>query len=307
MKKILVYPGFTVICCILFPSCAAHKLSHIEAREEFIVEVKRPAARGGVVDVALQGLLLGATYLAEKSSEALSSSYSQDLSINDYYNSYTGEVEKTYTEIHVKKYSNPVEEGKEAELEQVIKQELSEQPKSRGNQGAFLAMDEIIRPEKEDLLNFHAVFRLESAEDNPGITRLSFDELRIFFSKTKVFQDENLNARLSILIKGQWRGQDGTPMTDTLIEQEYDLRNLKYGAENQIKTPILSHWYYDIPIVPDVEDNSSFGVVEISVQLEEYEGKKSKYINQLPSILSSNRKAIIKSGSSTIKKITGGE
>ena len=166
---------------------------------------------------------------------------------------------------------------------------------------------EIIRPEKEDLLNFHAVFRLESAEDNPGITRLSFDELRIFFSKTKVFQDENLNARLSILIKGQWRGEDGTPMADTLIEQEYDLRNLKYGAENQIKTPILSHWYYDIPIVPDVEDNSSFGIVEVSVQLEEYEGKKSKYINQLPSILSDNKKAIIKSGSSTIKKITGGE
>ena len=307
MKRTLIFSAVTAVGFILFSSCSAHKLSHIQAKEEFIVELKRPAARGGVVDIALQGLLLGATYLAEKSSEALSSSYSQDLSINDYYNTYTGKVEKTYTEIHVKKYSNPVKEGKEEELEKVIKQELSEQPKARGTQAAFLSMDEIIRPEKEDLLNFHAVFRLESAEDNPGITRLSFDELRIFFSKTKVFQDENLNARLSILIKGQWRGEDGTPMSDTLIEQEYDIRNLKYGAENQIKTPILSHWYYDIPIVPDVEDNSSFGVIEVSVQLEEYEGKKSKYINQLPSILSDNKKAIIKSGSSTIKKITGEE
>lgn len=291
---------------IILSSCAAHKRSHIIAQEEFIVELKRPATRGGAIDIALQGLLLGATYLAEKSSEALSSSYSKDLSINDYYNTDLGSVEKTYSEIHIKKYSKPLKEEKNRELENLILTEVNALPKARGAEGAFLAMDEIIRPVKDDLLNFHAVIGLESAADNPGVTRLSFKELRILFSKTKVFRDEDLNARLSVLIRGQWRGEDGTPIEGVLIEQEYDLRNLKYGPENQIKTPILSEWYYDIPAYPDMESNSSFGVVEISVQLEEYEGSKSKYINQLPHILSDNRKSIIKSGSSTIKKITGG-
>ena len=37
--------------------------------------------------------------------------------------------------------------------------------------------------------------------------------------------------------------------------------------------------------------------------VEEYEGKKSKYLNKLPSILSDNKDAIIKNGSSTINKI----
>ena len=129
--------------------------------------------------------------------------------------------------------------------------------------------------------------------------------MRVFFSKTKVFTDEDLNARVSVLIKGKWRGEDGSPIADTLIEQEYDFKNLKYGPENQIQEPILSPWYYDIPIYPDVDGNSKFGIVEVSVQLEEYEGNKSKYINQVPSILSKNKNSIIKNGSSTIKKISG--
>lgn len=297
------YAILPIVITLLLTSCAAHKRSHIVAEEEFIVELKRPSTRGGAIDIALQGLLLGATYLAEKSSEALSSSYSQDLSINDYYNTDLGPVVKTYSEIHIKKYSKPKKEDKIEELKSLIRSEVS-LPKARGEQGAFLAMDEIIRPVEDDLLNFHAVIGLESAQDNPGITRLSFKELRILFSKTKVFQDEDLNARLSVLIRGQWRGEDGTPMEDVLIEQEYDLRNLKYGPDNQIKTPIMSEWYYDVPAYPDMESNSNFGVVEVSVQLEEYEGSKSKYINQLPHILSENRKSIIKSGASTIKKIT---
>ncbi len=156
---------------------------------------------------------------------------------------------------------------------------------------------------KEDLLNFHAVIGLISDKENPGITRLSFNELRIFFSKTKVFSDEDLNARVSILIKGQWREEAGSPVTDTLIAQEYDFKDLKYGPENQIETPILSPWYYDVPIYSDLDGVESFGIVNISVQVEEYEGNRSKYINQLPSILSDNKNSIIKSGSSTIKKI----
>ena len=87
------------------------------------------------------------------------------------------------------------------------------------------------------------------------------------------------------------------------MEQEYNFRNIKYGPENQISEPILSPWYYDVPITPDVEDASRFGIVDISIQLEEYEGKKSKYINQLPDILSDNKKSIISNGSSTIEKI----
>jgi len=92
-------------------------------------------------------------------------------------------------------------------------------------------------------------------------------------------------------------------MKDILIEQEYDLKNLKYGYENQIQEPILSQWYYDIPILSDIPNNTKYGVLTINIQLEEYEGNKSKYINKLPSILSENKKAIINSGASTIQKI----
>ena len=180
--------------------------------------------------------------------------------------------------------------------------EFSNLPKTRGSTGA-LKLKDIIRDESEDLLNFHAVFELISNSENPGVTRLSFKKLFVLFSKTKVYQDENLNAKISISIDGQWRTNDGTPMKAVLIEQEYDLRNLHYGFENQISEPILSPWYYDIPIVSDISGNSKYGVVSINVQLEEYEGKKSKYINKLPSILSDNKKAIINNGTSTIQKI----
>ena len=83
---------------------------------------------------------------------------------------------------------------------------------------------------------------------------MSFNELRVFFSKTKVYTDEDLNAKISIAIEGQWRGADGTPKRATLIEQEYDFKNLKYGAENLIDTPLLSPWYYDIPITTLSDD-----------------------------------------------------
>jgi hypothetical protein len=294
-----------ILALVLLSSCKAHKRSHIRANEEFIVELKKPATRGGAIDIALQGLFIGANYLAEKSAQSLTSSYSQDLFVNNYYNTDLGNVEKTYSEIHIKKYSQPESSQQKQNLENIIKYEVQPKQKSRGKSATFLAMDEIIRPENEDLLNFHAVIKLITDDENPGITRLSFEQLRVFFSKTKVFNDVDLNARVSILIKGKWRGEDGSPHSDILIEQEYDFKNLKYGAENQIQEPILSPWYYDIPIYPDVNGNSKFGIVEISVQLEEYEGNKSKYINQVPSILSKNKNSIIKNGSSTIKKITG--
>lgn len=168
-------------------------------------------------------------------------------------------------------------------------------------------MNDVIRVQdsKEDLLNFEAVIAIESDPENPGVSRLSFNELRILFSRTKIYEDENLNARLSVSITGQWRSTDNTPMEAVLIEQEYDLRNLKYGTENQIETPILSPWYYDIPYLAEDADFGKYGVVQVNVQLQEYEGGKSKYINQLPSILSDNKNAIIKNGSSTIQKILG--
>ena len=293
---------FSLVSLLFLSSCAVHKQSNIQASEEFVIELIRPASRGGLVDVALQGLFFGANYLAEKSAKSLTSSYSQSISLNDYYNTDLGEIEKTYSEIHIKKYSKPINQEEEARVKVSIKNEFTNISKSRGKVSS-LALDDIIRDEKDDLMNFHAVIELISDPENPGITRLSFNQLRIFFSKTKIFTDENLNARISILIEGQWRGNDGSPHMATLIEQEYDFKNLKYGYNNQINEPILSPWYYDIPIISNIEDNSKYGVLKVNIQLEEYEGNKSNYINKLPSILSDNKNAIIKNGSSTIQKI----
>ena len=294
--------NISLIFLLIFSSCAAHKQSNIQGSEEFVVELVKPTTRGGLLDVALEGLFFGANYLTEKSAESLTSSYSQSISINDYYNTDLGEIEKTYGEIHIKKYSKPVNQEEEARVKVIIRNEFTSMLKSRG-QASILELDDIIRDENDDLLNFHAVIELVSDPENPGITRLSFDQLRVFFSKTKIFTDENLNAKISILIEGQWRDNDGSPHMATLIEQEYDFKNLKYGYENQINTPILSPWYYDIPIISNIEDNSKYGVLKVNIQLEEYEGNKSNYINKLPSILSDNKNAIIKSGSSTIQKI----
>lgn len=164
-------------------------------------------------------------------------------------------------------------------------------------------LSDVIRNEKEDLLNFHAVIELISDPENPGVTRLSFNELRILFSKTRVYTDENLNAKVSIAIEGQWRGTDGSPIKKTLIEQAYEFRNLKYGYDNQIKEPILSPWYYDIPIISEIENNGKFGVLNVTIQFDEFEGGKSKYINKLPGILIDNKSKIIKDGASVIEKI----
>lgn len=299
MKKTWIYL-FTII---LLSSCATHQRSNIKAEEEFVVELKQASTRGGMIETALQGLFLGASYLAEKSAKSLTSSYSQSISINNYYNTDLGEVEKTYGEIHIKKYSKPSENEDKQRLTSIVKGDVNNLPKSRG-ESSNLKMEDVIRLESDDLLNFHAVIELISHPENPGVTRLSFNSLRVFFSKTKVFSDEDLNAKVSISIDGQWRSKDGSPMKATLIEQEYDFKNLKYGADNQIEEPILSPWYYDIPIYSDIEDVSNYGVLKVNVQLEEYEGNKSKYINKLPSILSDNKNSIIKNGASTIQKIT---
>ena len=299
MKKTWIYL-FTII---LLSSCATHQRSNIKAEEEFIVELKQASTRGGMLETALQGLFLGASYLAEKSAKSLTSSYSQSISINNYYNTDLGTVEKTYDEIHVKKYSKPSENEDKQRLTSIVTSDVNNLPKSRGESGA-LSIDDVIRVESDDLLNFHAVIEIMSHPENPGVSRLSFNSLRVFFSKTKVFTDEDLNAKVSVSIEGQWRNTNGSPMKATLIEQEYDFKNLKYGADNQIEEPILSPWYYDIPIYSDIEDVSNYGVLKVNVQLEEYEGNKSKYINKLPSILSDNKNSIIKNGASTIQKIT---
>lgn len=298
MKK-LIPLLFVVLMC----SCKVHHRSNIESDEEFVVVMKKADTRGGLVETVLQGVFFGASYLAEKTSESLVSTYSQSISINNYYNTDLGEVEKTYKEIHIKKYSKPNSSEKKAQITTIVEDEINAMPKTRGNNAA-LSVKDVIRLEEDDLLNFYAVIELISDPQNPGVTRLSFNELRVFFSKTKVYTDENLNARISISIEGQWRGEDGTPKSATLIEQEYDFKNLKYGADNLIDTPLLSPWYYDIPITTQLEDNDNYGVVKINVRLEEYEGNKSKYINKLPSMLSDNKDAIISDGASAIEKIT---
>lgn len=298
MKKIT-----SILLLLLLCSCKVHQRSNIQSNEEFVIEMKRADTRGGLIETVLQGVFFGASYLAEKTSESLVSRYSQSLSINNYYNTDLGSVEKTYKEIHIKKYSKPNNPQEKEQITSIVKDEFNAMPKSRGNK-ASLSVDDIIRIEEDDLLNFFAVIELISDPQNPGITRLSFNELRVFFSKTKVYTDEDLNAKISISIEGQWRGNDGTPLSATLIEQEYDFKNLKYGAGNLIDKPILSPWYYDIPITTQLDDNDNFGVVKINVRLEEYEGNKSKYINKLPSMLSDNKDAIISDGASAIEKIT---
>ncbi|MFD0797190.1 hypothetical protein ACFQZJ_06950 [Maribacter chungangensis] len=286
----------------LLSACGVHNRSNIQAEEEFIVEMKRADTRGGLIETVLQGVFFGASYLADKSSKSLVNTYSQSLSINNYYNTDLGKVEKTYKEIHLKKFSKPKDAIKNEEIKAIVSNEFETLPKSRGNTGA-LDLKDVIRTEEDDMLNFYAVIELISDPQNPGVTRLSFNELRVFFSKTKIFTDENLNAKISLSIEGQWRGEDGTPKSAVLIEQEYDFKDLKYGADNQIKTPILSPWYYDIPITTELNDNDNYGVVKVNVRLEEYEGNKSKYINKLPSMLSDNKDAIITDGASAIEKL----
>lgn len=293
--------AFAAIVILLF-SCSTHKKSNITANEEFIVELKKPNTRGGAIDLALQGLFLGANYFAEKTSKSLSNSYTKSISINDYYNTDSGEVEKTYNQIHIKKYAKPIDEKEKETLSTTIKSEYEAVPKPRGT-NASLMFSEIVRDEKDDLLNFHAVIEFKSDPENPGVTRLSFNELRILFSKTRIYTDENLNAKVSIVIEGQWRSTDGSPMQKILIEQAYEFKNLKYGYDNQIKEPILSPWYYDIPITSEIQNNGKFGVLNITIQVEEFEGGKSKYINKLPGIISDNKSRIVKDGASVIEKM----
>lgn len=293
---------FYFLLITLFVSCASHKNANIKANEEFIVELEKPKSRGGAIDLALQGLFLGANYLAENASKSLTNSYTKSISINDYYNTDLGDVEKTYKFIHIKKYATPNNKEEKSILTNQLKNNYSLDNTTRGVAGTLMLKD-IVREEKDDLLNFHAVIELISDPENPGVTRLSFNQLRILFSKTRIFKDENLNAKVSISIEGQWRNTDGTPMKKILIEQEYDFKNLKYGYENQIKEPILSPWYYDIPITTEIEENNKFGVLNILISVDEYEGGKSKYINKLPGILKDNKTSIVKDGASTIQKI----
>jgi len=298
MRKVLV-----IIALLPFVACSTHKRSHIKADEQFVVELKKPASRGGALELALQGLFIGANYIAEKTSNSLTSSYVKSISINDYY--YTddsGKPEKTYQKIHIKKFAKPINPEDKVALGEGLKSEYEALPKTRGSNSS-LELSDVIRTENDDLLNFHAVIELISDPENPGITRLSFNELRILFSKTRIYTDENLNAKISIAIEGQWRSTDGSPMVKKLIEQSYEFHNLKYGYENQISEPILSPWYYDIPITSEIENNSKYGLVNVTIQVEEFEGGKSKYINKLPGILSDNKTKIVKDGASVIEKI----
>lgn len=304
MNRILA----SCLALCLLTSCATHRRSNIQANEEFVVELTYPEQRGpnrGAVELGVQALFMGAKYLADNTAKSLATSYKKSISINNYYNTFFGPTEKSYAEIHIKKYARPKEDTKEDELKTYLHQDIETQPlvATRGGTAKAFALKDVIREEKDDLLNFHAVISLISDPKNPSVTRLSFDQLRIFFSKTRIFNDENLNAKVSIAIEGEWRSTDGSPQKAVLIQQDYNFRNLKYGAKNQIREPILSPWYYDIPIPAGISANSEFGVVSIKVQVDEYEGRKSKYINKVPGLLNDNKKTIIQDGASTIEKI----
>lgn len=294
------FPVLTILFLVV-NSCATHQRSNITSNEEFIVELKTPQTRGSLVSTALQGLFAGAKYLADKSTASLHSEYRQSVSFNDYYNTDLGYVEKTYSQIQIKKYSKPLKPEEETKIKQVLNDEITKMPTT--TRGTKFTVEDLIRKEEDDLLNFHAVIDIESDTQNPGVSRLVFSELYVFFSKTKVFTDEDLNAMVSIKIEGQWRGHDGSPMEKVLITQNYDFKDLKYGHNNQIKKPIVSPWYYDIPPVPDQDGVEKFGIVKLTVELKEYEGGKSKYINQIPNLLDDNKKSIINGGTSAIEKI----
>ncbi len=283
-------------------SCSTHQKSHIISNEEFVVQLKKsdPKSRG-LASAALQGLFAGAKYLADKSTASLHSDYRKTISINDYYNTDLGFIEKTYNQIHIKKYSKPTKADQEQKIKEVLSKDFEASPAT--TRGTKFALTDIIRSETNDLLNFHAVIDIETDKENPGVSRLIFSELYVFFSKTKIFTDEDLNAMVSIKLEGQWRGLDGSPIQKVLIEQNYDFKQLKYGQVNQIKSPIVSPWYYDIPLNSDVEDAQKYGLVLVTVELKEYEGSKSKYINQIPSLLNSNKKSIIDGGTSALEKM----
>src|SRR5690606_23069615 len=110
-----------LVCLLILTlfSCASHQRSNIKANETFVVELKKPATRGGLIETALQGLFLGANYLAEKSAKSLTSTYNKSISVNDYYNTDLGSVEKTYNEIHIKKYAKPVDVDQTTNLKQI--------------------------------------------------------------------------------------------------------------------------------------------------------------------------------------------
>lgn len=292
--------SFILASSLLFISCSVHKKSNIDAKETFVVTVEKPVSRGGAIELGIQGLLLGANYLAEKSAKSLVNVYDETIAVNNYYEKTNGIVDKAFNKIHIQRYSKPLTSENDLKAKSILNDELASQQKTRGS--AFTTR-EMIRKEQEDLLNFDAIIEILSDDENIGVSRLSFKEMRVFFSKTKVFEDENLNVKVSVSIEGEWRSSDGSPMSKLLVEQEYDFKKIKYGIENQISSPILSPWYYDIPIYSDIENESKFGILKIKIRMEEYEGSKSKYIEKIPSILSENKNSIIKSGSSTISKM----
>lgn len=261
-----------------------------------VVEVKKPETRGGLIDIAIQGLYYGVNYLAQNATKSLTSNYSQSISINDYYNNDLGYIQKTYNEIQIKKYAKVIDSETKKRIGKYLENGLEGDSSSN-----FLPKGEILNGDK--LLNFYVALEIISDEENPGISKIKFKDLRVLFSKTKVYSDENLNMKLNLIIEGQWRGLDGSPTKKRIFEYEYVLENLKYGFDNQIKDPIISEWYYDIPISSDMADPSKFGLIDIKVELVEYEGGRAKYINKLPSILEENKSSIIHNSSEVLKDI----
>lgn len=310
------FTPFILIFILLFSSCSVHRNANIKGSETFIVEVKSEETRGmgeiltEVAKVAIQGLYLGGKYLAEQSSKSMINEYAQALSINDYY-SYalvdryerTYKIEKTYSNIVIQKYNDPKDSVKRAYFRNVIEEyepELVGVEASRGaeevNSSLFNTALNVTKQDKEaKLLSFFSNIAIESDPGNVGVSRLVLKELEVIFSKTKVFKDENLNVTINVELKGEWRDEGGILHKETLIDKKFNLKNLKYGMNNQIQKPLYSSWFYDLPPISSEtarEEKMPFGIVYLTVKVIEYEGKKSKYVTQLNKVLEQNEKQI---------------
>ena len=133
-----------LIVSSLFSSCASHKRSNIQSNENFVVELTKPKTRGSLTTTALEGLFMGAKYLVDNSTKKLINTYTNSISINDYYHNFAGKIEKTYSGIQLKKYANPIESGQKTEMKSIMTREINVQPKSRGTKGTtLLVLDDI--------------------------------------------------------------------------------------------------------------------------------------------------------------------
>lgn len=304
-----------VLLLFFVTSCSVNRRSNIAANETFIINPVDTAAiqgsRGLLSANVLDALFMGINYLSEKSAKSFTNTYTHTISLKDYYKKGTdGKIQKTYNEILVQKFGRPFKTEEQKRLVDTIRQDMKHLSGSGARGATSTNANDIVRntivQSPDNLLNFHAAISLESDENDATITRLKLRDLRVFFSKTKVLQNDHLNALISVAIEGVTRSKDGSSRKVTIVEQEFDFRNIRYGSENQVLAPLYSPWYYDLPVPLDIDDSGSGGLITFKIQMTEYESGKSKYIKKIPGILSDNKNMIIKTGGSVFSSTSGG-